>query len=139
MQEIGRELDVVGEAGVLRFERRLDVGKDLPALRVEVVLAHARAALLCRYLAGDEQEFGGLDACDLRVLPERLAQRLGVEKRDLGHAAPSSNAKTHCTVDRRPAQYAGAIVPQHGELARLTPPGSPAAAGARDVRVRDRP
>src|SRR3954470_12278378 len=91
MYEIGRELDDVGEAGVLRFERRLDVGEDLPALRVEVVLAHAGAAFLRRHLPGDKQTLGGINACDLRVLPERLTQRLGVVKSDVGHAAPSSN------------------------------------------------
>jgi hypothetical protein len=78
MHEIGGELDHVGEARALRLQRRVDIGKDLLALRIEIILAYARAALLRRHLAGDEQELGGFDAGDLRILPERLAQRRGV-------------------------------------------------------------
>ena len=85
MHEIGRELDHVGEARALRHQRRLDIGEDLPALRVEVVGADDLAALVRRQLAGDEQELGRLDARDLRILSERLAERVRIENFDLGH------------------------------------------------------
>jgi len=54
MHEVGRELDHVGEPRALRFQRGLDVGEDLSALRIEVVGADGLAAALGRDLAGDE-------------------------------------------------------------------------------------
>ena len=59
------------------MERLLDLREHARALRVEVV---AR-----REHAGNEQQLPRLDARHVRVLPERLAEGVGVVDLDVGH------------------------------------------------------
>jgi hypothetical protein len=58
-------------------ERRADIGEDQTALRVEI--GRRLAVLVGADLAGDEQKFRRFDAGQLRILPERLAEAVGVE------------------------------------------------------------
>src|SRR5262249_55736329 len=86
VHKIGGELDHVAETGTGGFERRLDIGEGLHALRVEIVTADD-LAVLDRYLPGDEQKLRRLDASHVRILPERLSQRVGIKNLDVGHGA----------------------------------------------------
>lgn len=81
MHQIGRELDDVGKVCALRLQRRAQIGEGLGALRIEV--GRGRAVLGGTDLSGDEQEFGRLDARDLRILPKRFAEAVGVQVLDL--------------------------------------------------------
>jgi hypothetical protein len=85
MHEIGGELDDVAEARALGGERRADVGEGLRALAVEI--GRGLAVLAGADLARDEQELRGLHPRDLRVLPERFAEAVGVEDFDVGHGS----------------------------------------------------
>src|ERR1019366_186320 len=71
-------------AGADRFQRRLDIGESLHALGVEIV-ADDLAVLVDADLPRDENEFRRLHAGEMRVLPERLAERVGIENLDVGH------------------------------------------------------
>src|SRR5262249_49684164 len=62
-----------------------DVGEGLRALAFEV--GRGLAVLAGANLAGDEQELRRLDPGDLRILPKRLAQAVGVENLDVGHCS----------------------------------------------------
>src|SRR5436305_4315847 len=83
MHEVSRELHHVAPAAANRFQRRLYVGIYERALRVEI-LAHLAVAI-CPHLSRDEHELGGLHPRDLRILPERLAERVGAKDLDVGH------------------------------------------------------
>ena len=83
MHEIGRELDQIGEARALRGKRRADIGEHQAALRVEI--GRRLAVLVGADLAGDEQKLRRLNARELRILPERLAEAVGVENLNIGH------------------------------------------------------
>ena len=72
----------------LRFEPGLDVGEHLPALGIEVVRTHRLAAVVGRHLTGNEEKLGSLHPGDVRILPQRFSQAVGVEDLDLGHRAP---------------------------------------------------
>src|SRR6478672_2375147 len=85
MHQIGGELDDVVEARALGGERRADVGEGLCALAVEI--RRGLAVLAGADLPRDEQELRGLHPRDLRVLPERLAEAVGVEDFDVGHGS----------------------------------------------------
>jgi hypothetical protein len=52
-------------------------------LRVEIAVAGELAVFGDANLAGDVDEFRRLDAGNLRVLPERLAERVGIENLDV--------------------------------------------------------
>ena len=83
VHQIGRELDDVGKARALRLQRRADVGEGLGALRIEV--GRGLAVLSGADLSGDEQELGRLHAGDLRILPQRFAEAVGIQVLDLRH------------------------------------------------------
>jgi hypothetical protein len=85
VHQIGGEVDDVGEACALRGERDAEIGKDLGALCVEV--GGRPAVAVSADLAGDEQELRRFDARDVRILPERLAEAVGVEHLNAGHRA----------------------------------------------------
>ena len=80
MHQIGGELHDIAPAGADRFERRLDIGESLHALRIEVAIAGQLAVLVDADLAGDEHEFRGLHAGQMRILPKRLAERVGIDE-----------------------------------------------------------
>ena len=88
----GRELDQVGEARALRGKRCADIGEHQRALRVEI--GRSFAVLVGADLAGDEQELRRFDSGDLRILPERLAEAVGVEDLELAWSAPRLCEKT---------------------------------------------
>jgi hypothetical protein len=63
----------------LRGERGVEIGKDMRALRVEI--GRRPAVAVDTDLAGDKQELRRLDACDVRILPEWLAEAVGLSCR----------------------------------------------------------
>src|SRR5262249_59683970 len=67
----------------LRGERGAEIGKDLGALRVEVgrCLTVGGGA----DLAGDEKKLRRLDARDMRILPKRLTEAVGVDHLNARH------------------------------------------------------
>ncbi len=83
VHEIARERDDVAKVRALRGERRADVGEYLRALAFEIgrdLAPHVHADL-----SGDEQKLRRLDAGDVRISRERLAEAVGVEHLDVGH------------------------------------------------------
>src|SRR6516164_7471883 len=93
MHEIGRELDDVGERGVLGHKRRLDIRKDLGALDIEIAQPHAFSFFVCRHLTRDEQKLRCFDACNLRILAKRLSQGWRIMDGNLRHVAPCGDAR----------------------------------------------
>src|SRR6516165_3734928 len=87
MHQIGGELDNVVEAGARRFERGLDIGERLDALCVKIVYPDRRAARIDGHLTRDKKKLGRLNPRHVRVLAERLAERVGIKKRKSGGVA----------------------------------------------------
>ncbi len=83
MHEIARELDDVAKVRALRGERRADVGEHLRALAVEI--GWRLAVPVVADLSGDEQKLRRLDARDVRISRERLAEAVWIEHLDIGH------------------------------------------------------
>ncbi len=85
MHEEGGELHHVAPAAAGGLERLLDLRIDRRALRFE--------GLAGRDHAGDVQRLAALDARDVRVGPDRLAERFHVAGPDLCHGfTPSFSA-----------------------------------------------
>src|SRR5262249_59861437 len=83
VHQVGGELNHVGEIRALRSEGGTEIGKDLGALRIE---AGGRPVVAVNAdLAGDEQELRCLDPRDMRILPERAAEAVGVDHLNAGH------------------------------------------------------
>src|SRR5205085_10924810 len=89
VNQIGGELHDIAPTSADRLQRRLDVGVDQGALRVEIFAD--LAVVISPNLSGDEYELGRFHARDLRILSERLAKRVGAEDLDLGHGCLGFN------------------------------------------------
>ena len=97
--EVGGELHDVSPTRARRFERRLD----LPNTPV-----HWASKLCRREHAGNEQEFVRLDAGDVGVLPQRLAQRIDMSMRILHpRMLPSRSVSCAFRARRSVALYHG--------------------------------
>src|SRR3954454_10222776 len=88
VHHVGGELHDIAPTRAGRFERRLDVGEYLHALRIEVVRADDLALEVRGKLTRDVKEFRRLHTRDVRVLPERSPERGHVLNFDLGHSTP---------------------------------------------------
>ena len=89
MHHVGRELDDISPARADRLQRRLDIRKGLHALGVEIAVADKLAVAVDANLAGNKKEFRCLHAREVRVLPQRLAERIGIDKPDVRHRSSS--------------------------------------------------
>jgi hypothetical protein len=85
VNQVSRELHDISPAGADRFQCGLDIGKGLHALGVEIVDAHDLAVPIDTHLTCDEDEFRGLHAGEMRILPQWLAERVRVENLDVSH------------------------------------------------------
>src|SRR5258708_11725063 len=77
VHEVGGELHDVAPAGAGGFQRLGDLGEGAAALRVERIAGGEHA--------GDEEVLGRFYARDVRILAERLAERVDVVDLDVRH------------------------------------------------------
>ncbi len=67
------------------LQRGFNVREGLYALGVEIVGADDFAVAVNAHLAGNENKLRCLHASEVRILPERLAERVRIENLDIGH------------------------------------------------------
>src|SRR3954466_5333550 len=92
VHEVSGELDDVRKSGAGRFQRFGDLREDAAALGVEIGTG--------RQHAGDKKKFVRLYPRQVRVLAERLAERVDVRDLDVGHQLLRLRSWRHCTSPR---------------------------------------